>query len=286
MLMFRLDYLATVYVAHPLSRLGKRRADGSFPFLMYHSISPSDGSAQAYYDVCTDPKSFRKQMMQLSKAGRKGVSVREVLRQMEIGTTADNLTVLTFDDGFRDVLTEAVPIMQEFGFTATVYAIAEKSTAVRSTFKDRECMTSAELRQLANVGYEIGSHTVSHPRLYELPWEKIEAEVKQSKRALEDSIGQPVDAFCYPYAYPEADRNFSTRFEQLIRECGYTSNVTTIIGTAKRDSDRFRLPRLPVNSWDDEKLLAAKLDGAYDWLHVPQLGFKRLKQVVARRNGA
>jgi peptidoglycan/xylan/chitin deacetylase (PgdA/CDA1 family) len=152
--------------------------------------------------------------------------------------------------------------------------------ALRASFKDRECMTSAELRELASNGIEIGSHTITHPRLYELPWPEVEREVRDSKKMIEDSIGMGVESFCYPFAFPEMDRTFVGKFQALARESGYSSNVTTIIGTANKHTDRYSVPRLPVNTWDDDRLFQAKLAGAYNWLHAPQLAFKSLKRLV------
>jgi hypothetical protein len=57
--------------------------------------------------------------------------------------------------------------------------------------------------------------------------------------------------------------------------------VTTILGTAAPSSDRYLLPRLPVNSWDDARFLQTKLDGGYDWLHLPQLWSKKIRKVTS-----
>jgi hypothetical protein len=61
---------------------------------------------------------------------------------------------------------------------------------------------------------------------------------------------------------------------QSMRTAGYDYGVTTVLGSANRLSDRYFLPRLPANEYDDDELFRAKLEGSYDWLHVPQLIYK------------
>ena len=95
------------------------------PVLMYHGISddPEPG-VHPYYRVCTGPRRFREQMQWLKTNGYRGVNLSEGLNsKSEIGNRKSEIRMvaLTFDDGFRDFFTDAFPILQEFGFTATMY---------------------------------------------------------------------------------------------------------------------------------------------------------------------
>ncbi|MGI9102763.1 MAG: polysaccharide deacetylase family protein [Terriglobales bacterium] len=277
----RLDYLASVWCALPLRRL--KTANGwRIPILMYHGIGKDTGASHPYFEINTTPAVFRAQLQWLRQQGFQTLSLSDALNRLRSEAAEvrqAKYVVLTFDDGYREIYEEALPLLREHGFTATVYAIADKSCGEsRKSFKDRECMTRRELRELASQGIEIGSHTVTHPRLYELPWDQVEAEIHDSKKMLEDCLGTAIHSFCYPYAYPEADKRFVNRLEAFIRHCGYKSNALTVIGTADHDTDPFRVPRLPVNTWDDERFLRAKVEGGYDWLHVPQFMFKLLKR--------
>jgi peptidoglycan/xylan/chitin deacetylase (PgdA/CDA1 family) len=191
--------------------------------------------------------------------------------------------VITFDDGFRDFYSNAFPILQEFGFTATMflptafigderrlYAPKIRSRSVRPKSIGRECLTWKEVQELHQLGIEMGSHTVNHPRMVELTWREIELEIQNSKFEIEMRIGVPVTTFAYPYAFPQADRSFVARFRDLLEGAGYNCNVTTEIGRSKTGDDLYRLKRLPVNSCDDLQLFRAKLEGDYDWLAIPQ----------------
>ncbi len=98
----------------------------------------------------------------------------------------------------------------------------------------------------------------------------LDDELTRSKQAIEDAIGDAVRSFACPYAFPEADRAFVTRLVGRLETRGYQIGVSTIIGTANRDDQRFLLPRLPINTWDDLSFFQAKLEGGYDWLHRAQ----------------
>ena len=189
---------------------------------------------------------------------------------------AVKLVALTFDDGFRDFHTGAVPSLQRHGFSATMYLPTAYIGDDRKSFKDHECLTWGEVRELAAAGIEFGSHTVTHPRLAVLPWEAIETELRDSKSAIEQQLGHPVPTFAYPFAFPQEDKAFARRFRALLDKIGYRNCVTTTIGQAHIGSDPLHLPRLPANSADDRVLLVAKLQGNYDWMACPQVIIKML----------
>jgi peptidoglycan/xylan/chitin deacetylase (PgdA/CDA1 family) len=279
--MFRVDYAATVYLGHPLAKM-RRRGD-RIPFLMYHSLSDQPLGLHPYYETTTSPAVFRRQMAQLHSSGLQGVSVSEAMRRVRSNELAPCVAI-TFDDGYRDVYTEALPVLLEFKFSASVYVIADRCKLERSQFKGRDCLTVRELQELASHGIEIGSHTVSHPQLHDLTWTDIESEVGDAKHQIESVLGSAIESFCYPYAFPEPDGAFVQRFRSLLQEKNYRNSVTTLIGTVERDSDQFMLPRLPVNTFDDERLFQAKLDGGYDWLRTPQYALKSLKHMFSHRN--
>jgi len=190
---------------------------------------------------------------------------------------------ITFDDGFRDFHTAAVPAMQRHGFTATMYLPTAFIGDERRSFKGRECLTWSEVRELHSAGMEFGSHTVNHPMLVELDWPEIERELRESKAMIEQQLGRPSNAFAYPFAFPQANVSFRTRFLAALRTAGYKSCVTTEVGTIKPQDEPLQLKRLPANSCDDAALFVAKLAGAYDWVGRPQKAMKHFKSMRLRR---
>jgi peptidoglycan/xylan/chitin deacetylase (PgdA/CDA1 family) len=193
--------------------------------------------------------------------------------------TVERPVVITFDDGYANFYEEALPILVEFGFPAVMYVVADFTSEPRNVLAGQRFMSWSELRELSKYGIRVGSHSLSHSKLYELPRSRVEDEIRHSKAVLEDKLGIDVDTFAYPYAFPEHDKEFVKFFRECLRMNGYSNAVTTILGTANTQKDPYLLPRLPVNTFDDKAFLRSKLEGGYEWLHSLQYA----KKLCARR---
>lgn len=275
----RLDRLITLGFVQPIRRavLGSRRIQ--LPILMYHSISEgADEPVSPYYRTATRPAVFAQHMALLHAEGYRVVSLQVGLQHFySVGGDAGKTVVLTFDDGLRDFYKNAFPILRKHGQTASVFLPTAFIGDQPGHFKGQECMTWGEARELHVAGFEIGSHTVNHPRLYELGFDEIRAELANSKAVIEDRLGSAVVSFAYPYAFPVADRSFVRAFSDVVAQTGYRYCVTTALGCVKPGDSTYCLKRLPANSSDDAALFRAKLEGCYDWLEVPQRAFKSWK---------
>jgi peptidoglycan/xylan/chitin deacetylase (PgdA/CDA1 family) len=274
---FRPDRLATLYCFRPARRLLRRHGRG-IPILMYHSISNApELDNRPYYRTCTRPEVFRRQIEFLHRNGYTALTLSAAARALALAEEpSGRLVALTFDDGYADFFSEAYPVLNEFGFAATVFLPTAYIGAEQRQFNGIGCLTWSQIRELHQSGVEFGSHTVSHPQLADLPMSSAEQELRASKMTIEENIGAAVASFGYPYAFPEHRHAFVAALRTSLEDCGYRFGVCTMIGTANRNSDPLFLERLPVNSLDDENLLAAKLEGAYDWLRFPQ----RLSKVL------
>jgi peptidoglycan/xylan/chitin deacetylase (PgdA/CDA1 family) len=281
----RLDRLLTLNFFLPLRRAGLVGKKFRLPILMYHSISDErEENVPPYYRTATSPELFAAHMALLRAQGYEVLGLQAGLEKFHRGNpTAPKLAVITFDDGYRDFYTAALPVLRQNNFGATVFLPTSFIGKTSRDFKGRACMTWNEVRESQKAGIEFGSHTVNHPKLYELDLPQIRAEFEQSKANIESELGQPVRSFAYPYAFPSADRAFEKVFVEMLEETGYDCCVTTKIGLAKKNDDPFTLKRLPMNSADDEALFLAKLAGAYDWLAWPQETFKAMKNLISRR---
>lgn len=292
----RLDRFITLNLMQPFRRFAPRVSPHVLlPVLMYHSVSDDpEPDVHPYYRVCTSRARFREQMQWLKDNGCQGVTLRAGLAwlkgqlQHAQRSNRHQPVVLTFDDGFHDFYAAAWPVLQEFGFTATMYLptayIAgppgHSLPAARCSFRDKDCLTWGEVKELRGAGVEFGSHTVHHPELICQSWQEIQSEVHESKSEIERHLGEPVKAFAYPYAFPQTHRDFVRRFSALLLAGGYESCVTTQIGHVQSGDDMLQLKRLPVNQQDDLPLFAAKLAGAYDWVrHLQSLS----KTLLGRR---
>jgi peptidoglycan/xylan/chitin deacetylase (PgdA/CDA1 family) len=278
----RFDRIVTLGLVHTLRRFRMKSSRPVLPILMYHSISddPEPGFGP-YYKVCTSPRRFSEHLQWLADLGCRGVTLSEGLAWLadepRSSSTSPPPVAITFDDGFRDFATTAFPALQRHGFSATMYLPTAFIGDAPRRFKDRDCMTWADVSELHGAGVEFGSHTVNHPKLVELAWPDIAAELRESKATIEQRLGTLVASFAYPYAFPQGNRTFSMRFCAELAEAGYHTCVTTAIGQVRATTNRLILPRLPANSADDQSLFEAKLRGDYDWMGLPQLLRKKLK---------
>jgi peptidoglycan/xylan/chitin deacetylase (PgdA/CDA1 family) len=249
---------------------------------MYHSISENlVEKDHPYFWINTTPTIFREHMQFLQDNNYRVIDFDQAFHISDQRVINKKCVVITFDDGFYDFYENAFPVLNDFGYTATMFL---PTSFINSSFKMRRCLSWDEVRELYRLGVKFGSHTVSHPQLQNLSIKDIAYELNHSKDIIEDNIGDQITSFCYPYAFPEQDKNFKKILKELLNEYGYRYSLTTIIGRANV-SDPYFIKRLPVNSDDDLKFFQAKLQGAYDWLHYFQYSSKLMKDIKSKING-
>lgn len=290
----RIDRFFTVHCVSPIRKMLPQRGGLQIPILMYHSISDyQDNHLHPYYQTVTTPECFEQQMHFLSRSGYRVLTLSEAVELLlsEASKSPSHksfdcqrpMAVITFDDGLRDFYTNAFPILDKFGFKATVFVV---SGLIDKTFlTGHDCLRSQEIKELASKGIEFGSHTVNHPQLKELSRDEIIYELVKSKQMLEDITGRSAPLFSYPYRFPEESSIFTKTLSTLLVDQGYSAGVTTIIGLANTKDNPLFLRRLPINNCDDSQFFRAKLEGDYDWLHAVQLAYKEFRLVFPGQKG-
>jgi peptidoglycan/xylan/chitin deacetylase (PgdA/CDA1 family) len=277
----RADRLATLYFFHPLQNILPHK-EVRIPILMYHSISNGNRERKhPYYQTTTGPEIFAEQMRFLYENQYSVIGLSDLVNRMIERNGSERCVVITFDDGFRDFYSHAMPVLSRYGFNATVFLPTRYIGDTTLQFRNRNCLTWTEVRELHRAGVRFGSHTVTHPQLRLTTIEQQKYEIRQSKASIEDEIGAEVESFCYPFAFPEESHDFTQALRKNLNECGYKNGVCTVVGTARPGEDMFFLKRLPINSWDDLRLFRAKLDGGYDWLHWVQYSMKFAKARIS-----
>ena len=242
------------------------------PILKYHSISTNlFGQSHPYFQINTQPEVFSQQMRWLKSHGYQSIHLSEMAHGLATGRDMSKCVVITFDDGYRDFLTEGFATLKQCGFTATVFLVTNRIQNTPMRHEGVDYLTWADVRQLHAEGVQFGSHTMTHPDLRSLELDQIDYEIGYSKEVMEQEIGQTVESFSYPFPFPEEDRDFVRFIGDALENQGFKYGVSSIIGRAHRGTHQFALPRVPVNSWDTPELLQAKVMGGYDWVHVPQL---------------
>lgn len=211
------------------------------PILCYHSIDDS-GSL-----VSVSPALFRAQMDFLAHNGYHTIRLSDlceaVSRRRDLPEKA---VVLTFDDGFRNNLTSALPVLTRFGFSATLFVVTGCVGAhldwSRSPGIPKLKMASwDDIRRLADGGFEIGAHTVSHRNLRRLSSAEVRIEIEDSKREIERRLDRRVALFAYPYG------EFNGEISDTVKRLGFVGAVTVVAGRTLHDDDPMRLKRLNIN---------------------------------------
>lgn len=219
--------------------------------LMYHQVGAFAPMKAHRANYC-DHRRFAAQMAFLARFGYRVLSLDEALDCLcGERPTPSRAVVLTFDDAYDNFADHALPVLQRHGFTATVYAISGWLGRRAEWFaKDPgrpipTLMSGARLRELRAAGITVGSHTVSHLKLGESDRSSKEREIRDSKAALEDVIGEPVEHLCYPFG------SFDLETVQLAAAAGYRSATTCLRGAATTQDHPLILPRKAISYGDD-----------------------------------
>jgi len=153
--------------------------------------------------------------------------------------------VLTFDDGYTNFIEAAVPVMCEFGMVGTVFVVSGQLGGTNSWDHNRgdteeHLMTEEQIRLCADLGMEVGSHTVTHAHLTAVGLAEAESEIRASKEHIECVLSKEVTSFCYPYGEQNA------AIQELVREAGYRSACGTLRGLNDAQTNPFLWRRINV----------------------------------------
>ena len=228
----------------------------TLPILAYHRIGEPKGD----HVPTVTPESFERQLACLARQRVTVVSLEALVDSLREGNPLrGRRAVITFDDGYEDTSGVAATLLRRFGFCATVFVTPNEIGLPGF-------MTWDQVRSVAQDGMTVGSHTLHHAFLPLLSRDKIEHELVESKRIIEQQIGRPVNWLSYPVG------GFTPEVQDVARAAGYRAACTTNRGMSKRAVDLFALRRIKMTEMDRHSLsLRAKLSGYYDC-------FRRLEQ--------
>lgn len=220
--------------------------------LGYHAVGtelPGDP-----YGLSVDPELFARQM-ELVSSGRFGRPVSLDGAKLDAGAEI----CVSFDDGYRDTLTTAAPILARLSLPFAVCVTPGLIDA------GRPHLSWPELKELSQVpGCEIGAHGLTHARLDALDDAALSRELAQSRRRLEDAIGRPVTVMTWPHGAA------SRRTADAARAAGFTRAACSLYGLNEPERDPMLLKRVEVTGFDDEADFAGKALGSWDWYALRQ----------------
>jgi peptidoglycan/xylan/chitin deacetylase (PgdA/CDA1 family) len=211
---------------------------------MYHVVGPTPEGA-ALPGLYVSRRDFAAQLRWLASHGYHPVTLSAVsLYWRGRKPLPPRPIVLSFDDGYREQFTVAAPLLARRHWPAVLNL--EYAHLVHQD------LTGSMVRQLLTDGWELASHTLTHPDLTAVDPARLRREVRRSRQLLRRRFGVPVDFFCYPAGA------FNARVVHAVRAAGYRGATTTRPGLARR-SEPFTLSRIRVDSGDGARELARKL---------------------------
>jgi peptidoglycan/xylan/chitin deacetylase (PgdA/CDA1 family) len=206
--------------------------------LCYHRVSSAEP-----HRLAVSPEQVDAHVDTLVDRGYRPVRVEELV------AAQDEVFHVTFDDAFRSIVA-ALPTLERLGLPVTVFAcsgmaddgrplrIPELEQLVDEAPAEFETLRWDELRELADRGVEIGSHTVSHAHLRRLDAAELDRELRESRERIADELRRPCRYFAYPYGEHDA------RVRDAVRRTGYEAAFALKVGRASLDP--FALPRVDL----------------------------------------
>jgi len=223
--------------------------------LFYHRVTEDRDP------LAVSPSQFAEQMQFLAREGYATSDIATLVSQAQAPPNP-NLVGLCFDDGYADVVDNALPILKQHGFSATVF-IATGVTSGTSIFtwygRQPKLISWADIVRLDGDGtLRFEAHTVTHPNLLALSDDDVIREISDSKHDLESRLGRSVTVFCYPGGF------FGRREQALVEKAGFFVATSCEPGLNSAETPRLALRRTAVECWDRLVDFEAKMAGAHD----------------------
>jgi peptidoglycan/xylan/chitin deacetylase (PgdA/CDA1 family) len=253
-----------------LARTRGRAEDGAgLRILFYHRVSDDPDP------LAVTPAAFAAQMAHLARQGYTVLDVPRAASLLDGGEVPPRTIGLSFDDGFRDVVENAGPVLERHGFSATVYL----TTGVvdgRASFPwyDRQppVMSWDEILALDGRGtFGFEAHTITHPNLLLVDDVRAVDEISGSRQELAQRLGRPVTSFCYPAGL------YGPRERALVADAGYQTAASCEPGVNDGRTDRLELRRRQIDARDGMLDFRAKLGGGHDTPLPLRTTYRRLR---------
>ena len=197
--------------------------------LNYHQVGNN------FIALCVPTQVFDEQMAYLKDNGYVTITPEELYEGINGNLILpERPLIITFDDGYVDNYTNAMPILKKYGMRATIFVVPG-FTGVQSNY-----LTWEQLKEMEKNGFNIQSHTLNHRALEELPDDEIRAELLNSKKMLEEHLGHSVDFLAYPTG------TYNLHIAGIAKAVGYKAAFTIKYGNVDKGSNVYALERVPI----------------------------------------
>lgn len=234
---------------HSISKTYDRIYREFFPsatILLYHRV---ENASEDQHKLCVGKANFEEHIKYVS-GNYRVISLHQLVSELKSGTLKRKTAVITFDDGYLDNMTNALPILEKYHVPATIFVTAGIIGKSPWWEGKMRIMNENELRTLSqNNLIEIGAHTMTHPHLSKQTYDEQERELRESKAILEKAAKKSVDHFAYPFG---GENDFNEDSIKIAKKY-YASACVNFYGTVKANTDIFKLPRINIGDWRIEK---------------------------------
>lgn len=237
----------------------------NIPILMYHQTDVPPPRGTPLRGLIVAPSSFAWQMRMLRLLGYRGLSMHDLEPYLR-GDKQGRVVGITFDDGYKNNLHHALPILLQNGFTATCYGVSRLLGGTNAwdhgVIAEKPLMTVQDWRNWHDAGMDVGSHTCTHAKLTELTSPEALKQITASKNELQQAVGCEVRHFCYPYGA------YGPEHIEMARESGYVSATTTKRGRVRTGADHYTLRRIMVARATNPIQFLMKVSTSYEDLRA------------------
>lgn len=238
----------------------KTEVSDVFPILNFHRVTP-DPVPTALAPYCHTPEQFDAQLKYFVNNGFYGVSLdawqAEKARWRGMPGRA---FAITLDDGYIDFLEHALPILERYGFPATVFLVTDlvgKSAEWDAQFgPPAPLMTWEQIREANDKGVQFGSHTATHPLLTSLSPREVAEEARRSRAEIEHKLGQRVSTVAYPYG------NYNEIVGRIFEDQGYTLGLNSSGEPAEIHDRPMGVSRIELLPTDGPEQIGLKMPTA------------------------
>lgn len=239
------------------------------PVIMYHRVV-NDESEGGVHGTYITAKKFDDHMKFLKENGYETITFKELL---SIGyrnrfNNGKKYIILTFDDGYEDNYKIAFPILKKYQFNCIIYLVSHLDynkwdvEVPDNPEKRFPLMTWDMIKEMQEYGIEFGGHTMTHQKLAHIPFEKAKEEITESKKFLEENLGEKLVCFAYPYG------DLNQEVKEFVKECGYSFAVATDSGDISFSEDLYQIRRIGIFPTNNMLNFRRKVKGNYNFIKL------------------
>jgi len=236
--------------------------------LMYHKIAADEKLCRSHWTYVSEEQ-FRKHLTLLDHWGFTPITFEDYLlyRKGEINLPKKSV-ILTFDDGYEGIYKIAFPMLKEFGWNAVLFVLGDR--IVKSDFWDKHSglpeanlLSGEQIIEMHEAGFEVGSHSMQHANLINIPQKIARYEILQSKEMLQALLKSQVKSFCYPYGLT------NNTIKNIVHESGYELACGVYTGPPKFWEDKYDIRRITIKNSTNSFSFGLKMLAPfeyYEWL--------------------